>query len=241
MAKILIADNEETVINGIALILKDLQPETALNKEDAIKILSEFSIDLLISDLYFPELEDGLSLIRETKEISPDTFIVVLTGYGSIETAVQAIRAGADDYLTKGIPPDELKIKIGRFIKIAKERRELIQLRTITTSERKIGFELVVASQIMAKIKNKIEQASKEDKVSVLITGETGTGKEVCARMIHNLGPRRDKPFLAIDCPTIPENLFESELFGYEKGAFTDARNRKIGQDWACSSGNSIP
>lgn len=232
MPQILIADDEESVAKGIALVLQEYQPETALNKKDAIRILNDFAIDLLISDLYFPELEDGLSLIREAKEISPRTFIVVLTGYGSIDTAVQAIKAGADDYLLKGIPSNELKLKIEGYLKIADERKQLDQLRSLTEAITELHpeYELVGKSEVIQGVKNKIERASREPNVNVLIIGETGTGKEVCARMIHNLSPRKEFPFLAIDCPSIPENLFESELFGYEKGAFTDARQRKIGK-----------
>lgn len=232
MSKILIADDEKSVVEGLILVLKEYQPETAFNKEQSLKILNEFAIDLLICDLYFPGIEDGLSLIKEVKEVSPDTFIVVLTGYGSIETAVQAIKAGADDYLTKGIPNDELKIKVKGFIKIARERKQLAQLKALTEtiSETRTGYELVGKTPPMFKLRDKIEKASKENRISVLITGESGSGKEVCARMIHDLSSRKRQPFLAIDCPSIPENLFESELFGYEKGAFTDAKQRKQGK-----------
>jgi len=232
MPKILIADDEQSVLNGLSLVLKDYQILTALSKDEALKILKEYDIDLLLSDLYFPSLDDGLYLIKEAKGISPETYIVVLTGYESIETAVQAIKSGADDYLTKKIPPEELKIKIERFIKIAEEQRQLFRLKELTTSilETKPGVELIGKSPLIQKIKEKIETAAREPKASVLITGETGTGKEICARIIHNLSPRNLYPFLAIDCPSIPENLFESELFGYEKGAFTDAKQRKQGK-----------
>ncbi len=231
MYRILIADDEKIVVEGLAMVLKEYQPQIATTKGEAIKILKEYEIDLLLCDLYFPNLEDGLSLIKESREMSPETFVVVLTGYGSIETAVQAIKAGADDYLTKGIPPEELKIKVANFIKIVQERRQLEQFRGISQSilEIRPGFDLIGESPLMVEIKRKIEKAAKED-ISVLITGETGTGKEVCARLIHNLSPRKPFPFLPIDCPSIPENLFESELFGYEKGAFTDAKQRKSGK-----------
>ncbi|MGB9721927.1 MAG: sigma-54-dependent transcriptional regulator [bacterium] len=232
MPQILIADDEKSVLEGLALVLKGYNPETALNKEQAIKILKEYAIDLLVCDLYFPNLEDGIFLIKEAKEISPDTFIVVLTGYGSIETAVQAIKSGADDYLVKGIAPEELKIKIEGYIKIAKERQQLSHLRAVTESmsEQKLGYELIGESPAMIALKKKIEKAGKESRANVLITGETGSGKEVCARMIHFYSPCKNYPFLAIDCPSIPDNLFESELFGYEKGAFTDAKQRKLGK-----------
>ncbi len=232
MFRILIADDEKSIVDGLSLVLKDYQPEIALNKEQALKILNEYAIDLFLCDLYFPDIEDGLSLIKETKEISPDTFIVVFTGYGSIETAVQAIKSGADDYLTKNISPEELKLKIARFLEFARERRELGHFKTLTQaiSETGLKYELIGKSAIIMEIKKKIEKAGREGQVSVLLTGETGTGKEVCARIIHNLSSRRNQPFLAIDCPSIPENLFESELFGYERGAFTDAKQRKIGK-----------
>lgn len=232
MSKILIADDEKSVVQGLILVLKEYQPEAAFNKEQSLKILDEFAIDLLICDLYFPGIEDGLSLIKEAKEVSPDTFIVVLTGYGSIETAVQAIKSGADDYLVKGISNDELKIKVKGFIKIAQERRQLGQLKALTeaTSEIKPGFCLIGKSPAMLEVMHKIEKAGKENRISVLIQGETGTGKEVAARMIHSWSPRNKHPFVPVDCPSVPETLFESELFGYEKGAFTDAKQRKQGK-----------
>ncbi|MCX7995556.1 MAG: sigma-54 dependent transcriptional regulator [candidate division WOR-3 bacterium] len=232
MSIILIADDEKVVVDGLALVLKEYQPELATTKDQAIKILKEYTIDLLLCDLFFPNLEDGLSLIKTTKEISPETFIVAFTAHGSIETAVQAVKSGADDFLTKGISTEELKIKIANFLKIAQERKQLEQFKGFTRvlSETSPGFELIGNTPVMQKIKDRIKTAGKEGKVNVLITGETGTGKEVCAKMIHSLSPRNQFPFLPLDCPSIPENLFESELFGYEKGAFTDAKQRKIGK-----------
>lgn len=232
MPTILIADDEPAICKAMELILKEYRVESAFNKKEAIKTLRDFSIDLLICDLHFPEIEDGLSLIKATKELSPETFIVVLTGHGSIESAVQAIKEGADDYLVKGISNEELKLKIETYLKLANERLKLGQMRALTQvmSEQKGDIQLIGESPAMLEVRAKVERAGKESRMSVLISGETGTGKEVVARMIHSLGPSAKYPFLPIDCPSIPENLFESELFGYEKGAFTDAKARKLGK-----------
>jgi two-component system nitrogen regulation response regulator NtrX len=239
MSHILIADDERTVVEGLSLVLREHSPKTALTKGEAMACLREYPVDLAICDLFFPEFEDGLSLIREAKSLSPETYIVVLTGHGSIETAVQAIKAGADDYLEKIVPNEELKLKVEGFLKIARERKELGQLKALTEAYIEAGpdSQLIGRSPLIQEVMRKIKKAAGESKASVLLLGETGTGKEVAARMIHALSPRKQNPFLALDCPALPETLFESEIFGYEKGAFTDARQRKLGKVELAASG----
>jgi len=239
MSHILIADDERTVVEGLTLVLREHSPKKALTKGEAMACFKEQPVDLAICDLFFPELEDGLSLIREAKSLSPETYLVVLTGHGSIETAVQAVKAGADDYLEKTVPNEELKLKVEGFLKIARERRELSQLKALTEAyaEGGPGSQLIGRSLSILEVVQKVKKAAGESKASVLLLGETGTGKEVAARMIHALSPRKQSPFLAVDCPSLPETLFESELFGYEKGAFTDARQRKLGKVELAASG----
>jgi two-component system NtrC family response regulator len=202
--------------------------QEAESGEKALKILGASSFDLLLLDFRMPGM-NGLELLREAKRLNPEIDAVIITAYGTIETAVAAMKAGARDYITKPIDLDELLILIERSAdhrRLVKEnqilRRE-IKARGVTSDA------IRYKSQKMAELINLAGRIA-PSQATVLIEGETGTGKELLARLIHSLSPRADHPLIAVNCAAIPETLIESELFGHEKGAFTGAVQRRIGR-----------
>jgi DNA-binding NtrC family response regulator len=233
MASILFVDDDETMRSAIRMTIKGHDLYTASGKEEAVDILNHRPVDLLLTDLYMPNAEDGFSLVREARDIDKSLYIVILTGFGTISSAVNAMKQGADDYITKDLPPDELRMRIDGFLlkhreKIRLERMEaenLLYKRSAFQSSHWIG-----QSKSFQKVNKRLAAAAADNESTVLILGKSGTGKEMAAREIHKQSRRRDNTFAAIDCPTIPRELFESELFGHEKGAFTDAKTKKLGR-----------
>jgi DNA-binding NtrC family response regulator len=170
----------------------------------------------------------GMEVLRLVKQKSPDTEVIVMTGYGTVETAVEAMKAGAYEYLLKPFPYDTLVLLLRR---IAEKRRLVAENRTLKEQlGRAAQLEGILGqSRAMREVFNTIRLVAATDS-RVLITGESGTGKELVARAIHNLSPRRDRPLVAIACGSVPETLLEDTLFGHEKGAFTDARDKRVGK-----------
>ncbi len=233
MNKILFVDDDRTMRNAVKLILKNYQLKIAENKEEALEILNKEYFDLLLTDLHLPEKSSGLSLVSEAREQNEDMYIAIVTGFASIETAVEAIKFGADDYMSKEFTPDSLRLSIDKFLKIKSNKEQLKKLKAENLILRKRQFNsisLIGSSPVMEKMLKKIEIIGKDNDSTVLILGESGTGKELAAIEIHNKSERCVSPFIPIDCPTIPKDLFEAELFGYEKGGFTDAKSRKLGR-----------
>jgi two-component system nitrogen regulation response regulator NtrX len=233
MSDILFVDDDQTMRNAIKIILKDKGLEIANSKEDAIKLLKEKNFDLLLTDLHLPKKSSGLGLIAKARELNEDMYIVVVTGFASIETAVEAIKFGADDYISKEFTPDSLRLSIAKFIEAKTNKKKLQKLEAENIILRKINrgsTSLIGNSPIMKEIKKKIDIIGKDNESTVVILGESGTGKELAANEIHNSSNRNKFSFIPIDCPTIPKDLFEAELFGYEKGGFTDAKARKMGR-----------
>lgn len=217
-------------LNSSGFLVKECE-----SGDEAIRILKDEDFDLVITDLKLPGC-DGLSILKETKAKSSETGVIIITAFAEIKTAVQAIKEGAFDYIAKPFSNEELLITIERFLKLRKLESELTRLKECINEA--ICFENIVGvSTVMRDVFDRISSIAKTD-VPVLIQGESGTGKELVANAIHNLSMRKDKPFIKINCAAIPENLFESELFGYEKGAFTGAVELRKGKFEAAKDGS---
>ena len=194
---------------------------------EAIRRLHDERFDVVVTDLRLPG-KDGMEVLREAMGKTPPPSVVVMTGYGSVESAVAAIKSGAEDYLTKPFPMEALLLlldKILRFRALERENREL--KRRILSQSR--FDELIGRSKPMLDVFDLVSTVAGTD-ATVLLLGDSGTGKELVARALHRRGKRKDGPFVALNCSAIPESLFEAEIFGYEKGAFTGADRRRAGK-----------
>ncbi len=236
MKPILIVDNEEKFCKVIktALDLEGLKADYVLSGEEAESWLSKQSADIVLTDIKMEGI-DGLELLRRIKKNYGDTEVIIMTAFATQKTAVEALKEGAYDYLIKPFEMDELILRIRRIIQQKKilEENRLLKNR----EEKPIYFDkLVGRSSKMQKVYQLIKKAAQSD-TTVLIRGESGTGKEVVAEIIHSQSKRAEHPFIAINCAALPENLLESELFGYEKGAFTGATQQKIGKFELASKG----
>ncbi len=227
--KILVIEDEPTMRLGMSHFLSSsgYQVESCQDGEEGLSLIKNSSFDLVLSDLRLPKL-DGLSILQHTNRISPGTGVIIITAYAEIKTAVQAIKDGAFDYLAKPFSNEELLIAIERFLKFRSMEVELNELRR-SAKEAKGFDKLLGISRCMKDVFDRVAIIANTD-VSVLIQGESGTGKELVADAIHNISKRKDGPYIKINCAAIPENLFESELFGYEKGAFTGALETRKGK-----------
>lgn len=233
MASILFVDDDETMRSAIRVTIKGHDLYSASGKEEAVDILNHRPVDLLLTDLYMPNEEDGFSLVREARDLDRNLYIVILTGFGTISSAVDAMKQGADDYITKDLSPDELQMRIDGFLLKHREKIRLERMEAENLLLKKDAFQSshwIGQSKSFQKVKKRISAAAADNESTVLILGKSGAGKEMAAREIHKQSRRRDNTFAAIDCPTIPRELFESELFGHEKGAFTDAKTKKLGR-----------
>ena len=220
--KILVVDDDSNLLEVIRMRLEstDYEVVTALKEEDAMSAVREQSFDLSIVDLQLARM-DGISLMEDVHRISPDIPVIILTAYGSIESAVEAMQRGAYSYLTKPFDPRELLFQIGNALENRRLASEVKRLKGLLGE--KYDFTNIVAkSEKMQSVLAQVSLIAGTDS-TVYIHGESGTGKELIARAIHLASERKDKPFVAINCAALPETLLESELFGYEKGAFTGA------------------
>jgi two-component system response regulator HydG len=199
-----------------------------------MEILEQYPVDIIITDLGVPEL-GGMELLKRTREAYPQTAVIVLTQYGTIENAVEATRIGAADYVTKPCHAPELRAKLDRVVRLLEIDQENRILREQLRTRPGFGGLIGVSPQ-MQRVYRLIEKVS-QHKYPVLILGESGTGKELVARSIHFSGPRRSEPFVPVDCSALVPTLIESELFGYVKGAFTGATHAKIGLMESAASG----
>ena len=226
--RVLVADDEESSRSSLVLLLSTLGYEVAEaeNGDEAIERARSFEPAVVIADLVMPGT-DGLGVLEVVRTELPHAATILLTGHASIETAVAAMRAGAYDYMTKPVDPRRLQALLDKAIEKSDVAREVTVLRRQLQQVRGMGL-LLGTSPSMREIYRLIDQAAPTS-APVLITGETGTGKELVARTIHDLSPRAKQPFVAVNCSAIPETLLESELFGHEKGAFTGAMERRAG------------
>lgn len=226
--KILVVDDDASIREFLDIMLKreNFEVKTADNGQKALKIMEKEQFDILITDLQMPKMS-GLELLKITKESSPATTVLVITAFGSTESAVDAMKLGAFDYISKPFKIDEIKNRLKNALK---SKSLTVENRIMRKElERKYSFENIIGtSEAMERLFEMIERVS-ETKSNVLITGESGTGKELVAKAIHFNGPLKDKPFVTANCGAIPENLLESEMFGHKKGSFTGAIADKEG------------
>jgi DNA-binding NtrC family response regulator len=225
---VLVVDDEKSQRDILTVILEGegYSVETASNVLQALSLYRGRPADLVLTDLSMPE-RDGLSLLDDLTKLDPDAHVVVITAYGTVNSAVQAMKKGAFDYLTKPLDREELLITVARAfetIHLIEENRRLRQ-----QLQDKFKVESIIGHHPLMQEVFRLIRKVAPSQTTVLITGESGTGKELVARAIHAESTRRDYPFRALNCAAIPETLIESELFGYEKGAFTGAQARQIG------------
>lgn len=227
--EILIVDDEIVQTEMLAGFLgkQGYRSEIAQSGRQALEKFRTGNFDLVLTDQRMPEME-GLRLLKEIKRLNPETIVIIMTAYGSVSSAVAAMKEGAYDYLTKPIDLDELLILIQRVEREIALSRENRLLKEQLRAKFKVDF-IVSNSPQMEEALNLVGRVA-PSQATVLILGESGTGKELIARAIHYASPRAEKPFIKVNCAALPENLLESELFGHEKGAFTGAVARRIGR-----------
>ncbi len=236
MPNILVVDDEPLQRNILKTILEDSGYETyiASSGEEAVKIAQTFSPDVILTDLKLGEMT-GVELLSEVQKEKIAPAVIIMTAYGTVSSAVEAMKKGAFDYLTKPLDKDVLLITVKRAFERAELLKENLQLQKALFDKFKIEG-IIGQSKKMAEAVEIMKKVSSSP-ATVLILGESGTGKELVARAIHYNSIRRTKPFTAINCAAIPENLLESELFGYEPGAFTGALSRRVGLIEATNNG----
>jgi DNA-binding NtrC family response regulator len=226
--RILIIDDEEIIRESCGRVLEPAgyEVKTAKSGNEGLHILDADTVDLVLTDLKMPDV-DGIEILIKIKENWPDTEVIIMTGYGTVSTAVKAMKMGVFDYIEKPFSPDDLLSLVARAFSRQKLSPEEVTRREIIASHYELS-NIVGVSQAMQKVFQLIARVANTGS-TVLITGESGTGKELVARAIHFNSPRKDLPFVVVDCTTIPETLIESELFGHAKGAFTGASGKKRG------------
>lgn len=234
---ILIVDDEDFICENLQRILREEGYESVVARtgSDAITTVRRSSVDLVLLDLKLPDIS-GIEVLKKLKEEDPDLIVVIITGYASVESAVEALKLGAYDYIKKPFKADVIKLIVKLALETQRLRREV---RAFQSHYKDIfkGKPIIAESRALGELLEKLKKVATLSDATVLITGETGTGKDLFARTIHALSPRSGKPFIEINCAALPEQLLESELFGYEKGAFTGARERKIGLFEAANGG----
>lgn len=226
--RILVVDDEEIVCESVKRILEEegYEVESALSGREAFEKMSETPFDIVITDLKMPGI-DGMEVLRTIRRDYPNTIVIMITGFSTVETAVEAMKLGAFDYIPKPFTPDEVSVVIKKAIEQKNLLLENIYLRQ--ELQEKYGFHNIVGkSKKMQEIYRIIAKVAPTDS-TVLIYGQSGTGKELIARAIHFNSPRRDRPFVPVDCAVLSENLLESELFGHIRGSFTGAVTTKLG------------
>jgi len=236
--KLLIVEDDPGLLNQLKWCFEDYEVFTAEDREQAIAELRRHEPVVVLQDLGLPPnpegVEEGFATLRETLKLAPHTKVIVVTGNGDQENALTAVAEGAYDFYEKPVDTDTLKLLVDRAFNISELEAENRRLSHQVNESPLDG--IVAASEAMLAVCRMIEKVAPTD-VTTLLLGESGTGKELLSRALHNLSPRKDKNFVAINCAAIPENLLESELFGHEKGAFTGAHKQTIGKVEVASGG----
>ena len=236
MEKILVVDDDADIRRAFR---RNLESETlhvvdAAAAEDAIRMVAQERPHLVVMDIRMGTT-NGLDTLRKLRELDPKLLVIMMTAYGTTQTAIEAMKLGAYDYVLKPLEVPKFKALIGSALKAARDMREVVSYQPLLDTE-DYAEGIVGQSDAMQQVFKLIGQVSQSE-ATVLVTGESGTGKELVARAIYHHSRRAEKPFMAINCAAIPENLLESELFGHEKGAFTSAGERRIGKFEQCDEG----
>ncbi|HEX9743178.1 MAG TPA: sigma-54 dependent transcriptional regulator [Nitrospiraceae bacterium] len=226
--RILLVDDEAGIRASLKVVLEPVyETLTASTGQEGLDLFRRESPHLVLLDVVMPGL-DGLAVLKMFREENAHIPVIMLTGTKTVKTAVEAMKLGAADYLTKPFDVEELRLVVAKALETGDLEQEVLHLRA-QVAKRYSFHNLIGKSSVMQEIYSKIEQLA-DTKATVLITGESGTGKELVARALHYNSARRERPFIAINSAALPETLIESELFGHEKGSFTDAQSRRIGQ-----------
>ena len=237
-ATVLIVDDERTLARAIRTFMTEAgyEAEVAGDAEKALELVESLRPDVVFADVRLPGMS-GIDLLRRIREFDPAIPVIIMSAHGTIEGAVEAVKLGAFDYLKKPVDLEELKLLADRAREDAVLRQELSYYRRRAAGRDAISDILGQSPALKAVLEQVRQIAALDETPPVLITGETGTGKGVVARAIHNSGPRAGKAFIDVNCTALPANLMEAELFGYERGAFTDAKESKIGLFEAAEGG----
>ena len=230
MDNILVVDDERNIRTLCARVLAGDQIEVhgVGTGKEGLQTADDVSPDLVLLDLRLPDM-DGIDVLRALKGRHPETAVIIITGFGQIQSAVEAMKAGATDYLEKPFEHlDKLKLAVSRALEEVRARREIQRLHRLQEKEYRVD-QLIGESEGTRRLRELIGKLARSEAATILIHGESGTGKELVARGLHYESSRRDSPFMEVNCAAITETLFESELFGHEKGAFTDAKAAKKG------------
>ncbi len=228
-ANILIVDDEKDICKALNILLtkEGHAVKEAYNGEEAVERIVKENFDIIMTDIKMGKM-DGFEVLRQSQKISPDTSVIMMTAFASVGSAVEAMRAGASDYITKPFINDEIRLTIRRILQSRDLQMENQILRQELSQRHEAFANIIGNSEPMQKVFTFMEKVI-PNKSNILITGESGTGKGLVAQAIHEAGPRKGKPFISINCGAIPENLLESELFGHKKGSFTSANEDKKG------------
>jgi two-component system response regulator AtoC len=235
---VLVVDDERTLARAIKAFLTEAGyvAEVASDGESAVELLQSLRPDLVFADVRLPGIS-GIDLLRRIREFDPAIPVIMMTAYGTIEGAVEAVKLGAFDYMKKPVDLEELKLLADRARETALLKQELSYYRRRAANEAPFAG-MLGRSAAMLEVMDRVRQvAALAETPPVLITGETGTGKGLVARTLHTSGARSEKPFIDVNCTALPANLMEAELFGYERGAFTDAKESKLGLFEAAEGG----